>query len=93
MHLSPQNAQFLEAIVAGGLYPSVDAAIDAAVAALREKTEQIPFVDDEHMAAVNEGLAEADAGLAKPMTDEDWSRLHEEVNEVRRRSGNERGGM
>ena len=47
--LSPQVEQYLASVVAGGLFPSEEAALEAAIAALREKIESIPFVPDEHM--------------------------------------------
>lgn len=81
-HLSPQNEQYLERVVAGGLYPSKDAALDAAVAALREKIEDLPFVLDEHMEAVEQAIDEADAGHSRPMTDDDWSRLRSLAHNV-----------
>ena len=68
--------------MAGGLYPSKEAALDAAVAALREKTDAIEFVCGEHMAAVEEGIAEADAGLCQPMTKDDWSELKRLAHDV-----------
>jgi len=80
--LSPQNEQYLERVVAGGLFPSKEAALDAAVAALREKTDEVPFVPDEHMEAVEQGIDEADAGLSQPMTDDDWSRLRQRAHDV-----------
>jgi hypothetical protein len=80
--LSPQNQQYLDRIVAGGLFPSKEAALDAAVAALREKTEEVPFVLHEHMEAVEQAIDEADAGLSRPMTDEDWSRLRQRAHDV-----------
>jgi hypothetical protein len=80
--LSPQNEQYLRQVVAGGIYPSKEAALDAAVAALRERNDEIPFIPDEHMEAVEEGLAEADAGLCRPMTEDDWARLHQLARDV-----------
>jgi hypothetical protein len=71
--LSRQNEQYLEQLVTGGLYPSKE----AAVAALREKNDEIPFVPDEHMEAVEQGIAEADAGLTRPMTEHDWDSLRQ----------------
>jgi Arc/MetJ-type ribon-helix-helix transcriptional regulator len=80
--LSPQNEEFLERIVAGGIYPSKAAALDAAVTALREKNDEIPFVPEEHREAVEQGLAEADAGLCEPMTSEDWEELRQLVRDA-----------
>ena len=87
--LSPQSEQYLERIVAVGLFSSKEAALDAAVAALREKTEAIPFVPDEHMEAVEQAIDEANAGLSQPMTEEDWSRLRQLARDV---AGNQTGG-
>jgi hypothetical protein len=55
--LSPQAEQYLAGVVAGGLFPSKEAALEAAAAALREKTDEIPFVPDEHMEQVERLLS------------------------------------
>ncbi|HEY5313232.1 MAG TPA: hypothetical protein VIK18_11965 [Pirellulales bacterium] len=81
--LSPQNEQYLESIVAGGLFPTMEAALDAAVEALREKEEDIPFICDEHMDAVEEALEDPEP--SRLMTADDWSRLREYAHEVARR--------
>lgn len=77
--LSPQNEQFIEQVVAGGIFASKAAALNAAVDAMREREreEQIPPVPDEHMEAVEEALAESEAGLSRPMTSADWARLRQ----------------
>jgi Arc/MetJ-type ribon-helix-helix transcriptional regulator len=87
--LSPQNEEYLERIVAGGIFPSKAAAIDAAVTALREKSGEIPFVPDEHMDAVEHGIAQADAGLCEPMTAEDWASLRQYARDC---AGKTQGG-
>jgi Arc/MetJ-type ribon-helix-helix transcriptional regulator len=76
LNLSQQSEQYLQQLVAGGLYPSTAAALEAAVAALRERGEQDPLVPEEHMAAVEQGLASA-AGLARPFIPADWARLRQ----------------
>jgi Arc/MetJ-type ribon-helix-helix transcriptional regulator len=88
--LLPQNQQYLDQIVASGLYPSQEAALNAAIAALREKAEQIPFISAKEMEAVEQGIREADAGLSRPMTEEDWMRLRKraEAAAERARGGN-----
>lgn len=73
--LSPQSESYLARVLAGGLYPSKEAAIDAAVAALREKNSDIPLIPDEHDAAVEQAIASSEAGLSRPMTSEDWAAL------------------
>ena len=80
--LSPQNEQYLEQIVAVGLYASKEAALNAAIVALREKTEEVPAVPAEHFDAVEAGLAEAEAGLCQPMTDDEWSQLRQRAHEI-----------
>lgn len=86
---SPQNEQFLNHVVSDGLFPSRAAALDAAVDALREKQDEIPLVPDEHMALVEEGLEEAEAGLSQPMTADDWAKLRQLARDVA--SGKDRG--
>ncbi|MBS0207596.1 MAG: hypothetical protein JSS27_01455 [Planctomycetes bacterium] len=85
--LSPQNEQYLAQAVASGLYPSVEAAIDAAVQALREKNPAPEFVPDEHADLVDEALAESAAGKSRVMTSEDWARLRQLAREVAAASG------
>jgi hypothetical protein len=77
--LSPQTEQYLASVVAGGLFPSKEAALEAAIAALREKTEPIPFVPDEHMDRVEQAIESASAGRTKPMTPEYWESLRQIV--------------
>ena len=80
--LSPQIEQYLTSIVAGGLFPSKEAALEAAINALREKTEPIPFVPDEHMARVEQAIESADAGRTSPMTPEYWESLRQIVRDA-----------
>jgi len=87
-HLSPQNEEFLERIVAGGIFPSKAAALDAAVTALRQNNDAIPFVPDEHMDAVEHAIDEADAGRTWEMTPDDWARLRQRARDVAARKNN-----
>ncbi|HEX4144273.1 MAG TPA: hypothetical protein VHY91_12255 [Pirellulales bacterium] len=73
----PQIEQYLASVVAGGLFPSKEAALEAAIAALREKTEPIPFVPDEHMERVEQAIESANAGHARPLTPEYWENLRQ----------------
>jgi Arc/MetJ-type ribon-helix-helix transcriptional regulator len=82
--LSPQNEQFLARAIAEGLYPTIEAAIDAAVDALREK---IPMAPDEHMEAVEEALADINENGGEEITDEDWDELRREVRAIAERTG------
>ena len=75
--LSPQNEQFLASVVAGGLFASQEAALAAAIDALREKIEPIPYVPGEHMERVEQGMADARAGRKRELTDADWERLRQ----------------
>lgn len=80
--LSPDNSQYLAKVVADGLFPSVDAALDAAVDALRRQNEQVPMVPDEHMDAVEEALADLEAGIEEDMTTGDWDELRQIVRDA-----------
>lgn len=86
-HLSPQTEQFLANAVANGMFPSKEAAIDAAVEALREKTESIPMVPEEHMERVERALESLNAGKGKPMTDAGWDALKQRAIDVAAGSG------
>jgi hypothetical protein len=74
--LSSQSEQYLAQVVASGMFPSKEAALDAAVVALREKHEEVPMIPEEHMALVEEALASLEAGEGRPITEEDWERWH-----------------
>ncbi len=80
--LSPQSETYLHQMVTGGLYPSTDAALEAAVEALREKNSTSSFVPDEHMAAVEEALAELEAGVEEEMAASDWDGLRQVIRDV-----------
>lgn len=74
--LSPQSEQFLASVVAGGQFVSKEAALEAAVAALREKNGPPP-VPQEHVELVEEAIVAAQAGRLRELTATDWSRLRE----------------
>ena len=80
--LSSQSEQYLAQVVASGLFPSKEAALEAAVVALREKNEEVPLIPEEHMALVEEALASAEAGDVQPITQDDWSQLREVIKRV-----------
>jgi hypothetical protein len=75
--LSPDSEKYLASVVAGGLFPSQEAALEAAIDALREKTGPIPFVPDEHMARVEQSIESATAGRSRALTDADWENLRQ----------------
>ncbi len=83
--LSPQNEQFLNRAITAGLYPSTEAALDAAVSALREQNEAIPFVPEEHAGLVDAAIEAANAGQSREMTPADWESLRQKVREIANR--------
>jgi Arc/MetJ-type ribon-helix-helix transcriptional regulator len=85
IQLSEQSEEFLRHAVASGVYASRVAALEDAVAALREKLDRIPMVPPEHMALVEAALESSAAGHSRPMTADDWARLHEIAEEAAKR--------
>ncbi len=77
--LSSQNEQYLASVVSRGLFPTKEAALEAAVAALREKTEPLPLVPAEHMRRVEEAVESSAAGKTTPMTPEFWESLRQPI--------------
>ncbi len=84
--LSPQTEQFLAHVVAGGLFPSKEAAIEAAVAALREKSEATCDVPEEHLEQIEQAIVSADAGRLRPFEASDWERLRQIARDVANRN-------
>jgi hypothetical protein len=77
IELSPRIEEYLASVVAGGLFPTQEAALEAAIDALREKTEPIPFVPDEHAEHVDRAIESANAGRSRALTDADWENLRQ----------------
>ena len=75
--LSPQVEQYLASVVAGGLFPSEEAALEAAIAALREKIEPISALPAEHAELIEQGVASLRAGRCRVFTDADWESLRQ----------------
>ena len=75
--LSPQVEQYLASVVAGGLFPSEEAALEAAIAALREKIEPMLSVPDAHVELIEQGIASLRAGRCRVFTDADWENLRQ----------------
>jgi hypothetical protein len=86
--LSPQAEQYLASVVADGLFPSTQAALEAAIAALREKTEPIPMVPEEHMERLEQAIESANAGQCRELTDADWEAIEQAARDSA--SGNSR---
>jgi len=84
--LSQQAEQYLASVVAGGLYPSKSAALEAAVAALRAKNEQISKVPDEHLELVEEAIASSRAGRSRAVTAADWESLRNSARDIASRN-------
>ena len=80
--LSPQTEQYLASIVAGGLFPSKAAALEAAVEALRAKYEPNPSVPPEHMELVEQGMASVQSGRYRELTDADWASLCQRAHQA-----------
>jgi hypothetical protein len=80
--LSPQSEQFLANIVAEGVFPSKEAALEAAVDALREKTEQIPMIPEEHEALLEEAFLSDEVGESREMTPEFWEEMRQYARDV-----------
>lgn len=80
--LSPQSESYLHQMVTGGFYPSTEAALEAAVEALREKNDAVPMVPEEHMAAVEDALAELETGVEEEMSSADWEGLRQVIRNV-----------
>jgi putative addiction module CopG family antidote len=68
--LRPELAKFIEEQVKGGRFGSADDAVNEAVARLREEEELLAGeLDDEDLAAIEEGLAQIERGEARPWED------------------------
>lgn len=80
--LSSHAEQYLARIVADGLYCSKEAALEAAVVALQERSKPLPTVPNEHMELVADAVAAADAGQLRELTTGDWSRLRKLAHDV-----------
>ena len=57
--------------MAGGLFPSKEAALEAAVVAFRTQFERAPPVPAEHLELVEHGLASIEAGRRPELADAD----------------------
>jgi len=77
--LSPQIEQKIAEAVAGGLYPSREALLEAGVEHL---LEQVPMVPDEHMALVEAAIESSKDGRSSEMTRREWEELHQMVAEI-----------
>lgn len=80
--LSTESQRYLTSVVSAGLYPSEQAALEAAIAALRERNEQSTPVPIEHLEAVEKGIASSIAGRSRPLTAADWARFRQIAREA-----------
>ncbi len=78
--LSPHIEQKIADAVAGGLYPSREALIEAGVEHLLE--EQVPLVPQEHMALVEAAIESSRAGQSAEMRRQDWDELQRMVSDI-----------
>jgi putative addiction module CopG family antidote len=68
--LTPELAKFIAEQVTAGRYDSPDAAVNAAVAKLKAEEDLLSEdLDDADVAAIEEGLAQLDAGQGRPWED------------------------
>ena len=75
VQLKPELAHFVEEQVRAGRYSSAEEAVNAAVAKLQDEEELLAGeLDDEDLAAIEEGLAQADRGETRP-----WAEVREEL--------------
>ena len=74
--LSPQVEQYLASVVAGGLFPSEEAALEAAIAALREKIEPIRPCQMS-IWSLSSKASLLCAGRCRVFTDADWENLRQ----------------
>jgi putative addiction module CopG family antidote len=73
--LKPDLARFIEEQVTAGRYDSADAAVNAAVARLKAEEELLSEdLDDDDLAAIEEGLAQLDRGEGRP-----WEEVRAEL--------------
>lgn len=63
--VKPENEAFLRQLVAEGRYPSVDAALNAAIDALRKEEADLSWAKP----YLEKGLASLDAGQGIPLDD------------------------
>ena len=68
--IEPELVKFIEDQVRTGRYASVNAAVNAALLRLKAEEELLRGeVDDEDLAAIEEGLGELDRGDVRPWED------------------------
>ena len=77
---SPHIEQKIAEALAGGLYPSREALIEAGVEHLLD--ERMAMVPEEHMALVETALESSAAGRSTSMTRQEWEELHRMVDDV-----------
>jgi len=80
--ISPENQRYIESLVSDGLYPSSEAAIDAAIAALRLRSNMSEEVPDSHRADVEQAIASSREGMSRPMTPDDWTQLRQSARDA-----------
>jgi Arc/MetJ-type ribon-helix-helix transcriptional regulator len=78
--LSPHVEQKIAEAVAGGLYPTREAVIEASVEHFLD--DQIPMATEEHMALVEAAIESSNAGLSSEMTRQEWAELHQSIRDI-----------
>ena len=83
--LSPQTEAFIRDAVSLGIFPTREALLEKAVEQLRHDVTEIPLVDPEHMAGVEEALRSIEAGKGTELTEEEWDAIEQEGIALARR--------
>lgn len=86
--LSPGTEAFIAGALAGGTFPTREALLESAVEALRRQwsPDAVGQIPTEHLALVEQALADLDAGRGEPWSlDEELSSLSERIAERNRR--------
>ncbi len=78
--LSPQIERKIAEALAGGLFPSREALIEAGVEHLLD--EQVPLVRPQDLALVEAALESSSAGRSAEMTRQEWDELHRMVADI-----------
>ncbi len=78
--LSPDIEQRIAEALAGGLYPSREALLEAGVVQLLD--DAVPLVPAEHMAQVEAALESIQKCGSAEMTRQDWDQLHRMVGDM-----------
>lgn len=80
MAFSPHIEQKISEALAGGLYPSREALLEAGVEKLF--ADPVPPIPDEHMDLVEAAMESSRAGHSAVMTNQEWEQLRRGVRDI-----------